>query len=288
MSTRPIEVPVQSAWLAALLLLALVRTARPSPIELGVDPGLPFTTEQLAQALAPRVSGSSIAPLTVTAHGEGAARVDARGVTRVVTFGDRTGYAAARVVALAIYDLLLVEPNPPVLARLDDRARPEPARSMVRLAALGGVMKGAGSAQPLGLTVSVALTVALGGRLHGRVSVGSWWAPERDPMSVNAGLQAWPIRIGAGARWGHVHVVAGPIVMPYVLSGAVYRRGATVGLGASADAGLRIGRGLRLVAAGGLDAFANQIEVRTNGARVFATPRIALSVALGLAVEVGP
>jgi hypothetical protein len=75
--------------------------------------------------------------------------------------------------------------------------------------------------------------------------------------------------------------------MPYVLSGTAHARGVIAGVGASADAGLRVGRGLRLVASGGLDAFAKRVEVRNFGELIFSTPRVALSVALGLAVEVG-
>jgi hypothetical protein len=278
---------VPSAWLATVVLVTLVGTARSSPIELGVGPGLPFTTEQLEQALASRVGDSSIARLTVTAHGEGAADIAAGGLTRVVPFGDRTGYAAARVVALAIYDLLLVEATPPALARLDDRANAVLARPMVQLAALAGAMKGAGTAQPLGLALSVALTWPVSDRLCGRVSAGSWWVPEGEPTPANAGLQAWPLRISAGLRRGGVDLVAGPIVMPYVLSGTVHTRGVVAGAGASADAGLRVSRGMRLVASGGLDVFANRVEVRNNREPIFSTPRVALSVALGLAIEVG-
>ena len=117
---------------------------------------------------------------------------------------------------------------------------------------------------------------------------GSWWVPEGNPIPANAGLQAWPLRISAGFRCGGVDLVAGPIVMPYVLSGTAHARGVVAGVGGSADAGLRVGRGLRLVASGGLDVFANRVEVRNNGQPIFTTPRVALSVALGLAIEVGP
>jgi hypothetical protein len=76
--------------------------------------------------------------------------------------------------------------------------------------------------------------------------------------------------------------------MPYVLSGTTPRRGAFVGLGASVDAALRVARGLRLVGTGGLDVFANRIEIQNNHEPIFATPRVALSLLLGFAVEVGP
>src|SRR5262249_10734105 len=169
-SPRPREVTVRSLWLLTLTLVARVSLAQSAPI---VDPRLPFTIDELEQALAPRVAASSIASLIVTAEGEGEARISPAGMTRVVALGNRTGYPAARVVALVIYDLLLVEPTLPVLARLDDRARPAD-RLAVQLTALGGVARGLGAAEPPGLTLSVALTTALGDRLRGRISVSKW------------------------------------------------------------------------------------------------------------------
>ena len=275
---------MRSVWLFTLALVARVGLAQSAPM---VDPGLPFTLEELEQALAPRVSAPSLASLIVTAEGEGAARVSAAGMTRVVAFGNRTGYPAARVIALAIYDLLLVDPTLPVLARLDERARPAD-RPAVQLTALGGVARGLGAAEPPGLTLSVALTAALGDRLLGRISFATWSIPERPPNPISAGLEAWPIRIGAGIRRGDAHVIAGPTALPYTLSGTAHQRGVLIGLGASADASLRIGLGFRLVVACGLDALANRVELRNNGALVLATPRVLLWGALGVAVEVGP
>jgi hypothetical protein len=277
-------VTVRSLWLFTLALVARVGLAQSAPT---VDPTLPFTIEELEQALAARGAPSSIASLVVTAEGEGAARIAAADMTRVVAFGNRIGYPAARVVALAIYDLLLVEPMLPVLARLDERARPTD-RPVVQLAALGGVARGVGAAEPPGVTLSVALTAALGDRLRGRISVSTWSIPEHPPSPISAGLKAWPIRIGAGIRRGDAHVIAGPTALPYTLSGTAHQSGVLVGLGASADASLWIGLGFRLVVACGFDVLANRVELRNNGALMFATPRVLLSGALGIAIEVGP
>ena len=80
-----------------------------------VDPGLPFSTGELAQALLARLSPTDEpGPPRLKVEPAGADAVVDRGrrpERRVVQIGERTGPAAARVVALVIAELLSDDPR---------------------------------------------------------------------------------------------------------------------------------------------------------------------------------
>ena len=79
-----------------------------------VDPGLPFSTGELAQALLARLSpADEPGPprLKVEPAGADAVSIQVGDRSRVVQIGERTGPAAARVVALVIAELLSDGPD---------------------------------------------------------------------------------------------------------------------------------------------------------------------------------
>ena len=84
-------------------------TAPPAPIT-AVDPGagLPFSTAELEQALLARLSPADARPRRVEGRARRRRRVTIQvgDRSRVVTIGERTGPAAARIVALVIAELL--------------------------------------------------------------------------------------------------------------------------------------------------------------------------------------
>ena len=127
------------------------------------------------------------------------------------------------------------------------------------------------------------------GRLLVGVSAGYWRTPTaRASQPGESTLAAWPVRVSAGLALGRFEFSLGPVMAPYSVTGAVPRSGVLVGGGLAALLALPLLRGLRLLAGGGCDAFANRTAT-TVGAKdlTFASPRVAPWIGLGLAWEIG-
>jgi hypothetical protein len=240
--------------------------------------GVPFASSELVEAIRVRVplAGPPLhVRVTSTAAG---VRVAAAGGARDVALGDRSGADAARLVALAASDLLAIDSSiaaapADVTARVAPAAAPISADTTTSLAVLAsaaawnGVLGGltAELAFPLGAWV---IAADLGG--------GSSFGGQIELVDAEA-------RLGIGRRIGPFELRLDAVAEPlFVTTGA---GDFTALLGGGASVRLRIPvETMRVVIAGGADAFATQTEYRTAGADALTTPRIAPWLRLGLEV----
>ncbi len=277
------------------------------------DPeALPFSPDELqaavtARLLSPAENGDT-PPARVEPAGPGAVTVHVGTRSRVVAVGDRTGAAAARVVALVIAELLTTGepasgPAPTVAGSAAAAGAPPPTASPPttvttapaplsaaprgpRLSATGGLSKGIGADEPLSGTADLDVLFALPGRLRLAPSAGLVFLPTRHPgawdqVSYIAGV----VRALFGASFGPVDVLGGPFGAVYSIGGATPHAGALFGGEAMARLTAPISTRLRLTVTGRADAYGNRTRVQFLYGSSFATPRVALAIGVGLAWE---
>ena len=111
--------------LALVVHLALIGRARADAPALQLEGELPFTEAELREALEPRLPDAQVpASSTVVVRGDGpqvVLELGARGAA--LALGQARGPDAARIVVLALLDLMLAEPPPRARATV----RREPA-----------------------------------------------------------------------------------------------------------------------------------------------------------------
>jgi hypothetical protein len=278
---------------------------RPRP----ADPSaLPFSDAELQQALLARLLPSADAPGPPGAHlapaGPGAVSVRVGGQTRVVVIGERTGAAAARVVALVIAELLsagapeaattpagapALRPEEPTAAPPTLRENFRPALpdgpSVWRLAVTGGASKGFASDELAAATLDADLMkVRPDSRWRLSPSLGLTFIPTRnagtlDEVSFVSGLA----RLLGGTSRGPVDVLAGPFGSAYAIGGATTHSGLLVGGEAMARVTAPLSPSLRLAAEVRVDGYANRVRVLWADGGAYATPRVGVGVGVGLA-----
>lgn len=304
---------------AALALVAAPRSARaedvtageppPAPIA-AVDPGLPFSTGELAQALLARLAPadeSGPPRLKVEPAGADAVTIQVGDRSRVVQIGERTGPAAARVVALVIAELLsddaetapddgAAAPAPAVtVARSqDERAAPVlSAPSSVasgpspppRLCVTGGATKGLGTDELLAGTIDADVVLRYGPS-WARVapSAGLVLMPTRhDGTFDEVGFRSAVGRLLAGGGFGALELLGGPFAAAYSITGATEHAGVLFGGEALARFTLPLSRRLSLVTAMRVDVYANRVRVHWVDGGGYATPRAGVALGVGLA-----
>ena len=255
--------------LTVALLLAGGEAAAERAIAIDLDPGVPLSQRELADALRVRIAptGEPV-HVTVTASERGVV-VGARGGSRVVDLGDRRGGDAARLVALAAVDLLFddLAAPPAVVAEVAPRADNRWTIGLVGMAA-----------QWSGTLAGVALDL--------RIPYGSWFA------AVDAGggelvdgtlhLTGGVVRASVGRRMGRLDLRGGATVAPINVADGAGDTTVLVGAGVSARVRFPVDA-FDLVLAGGADAFATRTEYRIASMTV-ATPWLAPWVGLGIEV----
>ena len=280
--------------------------AAPAP-RFPTDPdALPFSEIELQQALLARLLPSEGEPgpaaARVAAAGPGTVSVRVGDQTRVVVVGDRTGTAAARVVALVIAELMSVRTTSPVTApvgapALSAELGPTTATAVRtssdaapggrpwRLSATGGASKGVGGDELVAATLDSDLVIPLrDGRWRLSPSVGLKYTPTRDAGTFHeVSFRSVVARLLGGAAWGPVDLLAGPFVSAYAIGGATTHRAFLFGGEAMARVAAPLSRTLRLAVEGRLDGYANRVSTFWLGGGAYATPRVGLGIGLGLA-----
>lgn len=299
---------------AGLALAAVGRPASgqelPAPITM-VDPSTaPFSSAELGQALLARLfPGEDAGPpqVRIAPAGNGAVTVEVGERSRLVTLGDRTGPAAARVVALVIAELMsdaaeseakraaAAPPPPRVTAATASTlppesvvAAPSPAptgsTAPLRLYLTGGVAKGAGAEELLAATVDADLTVPLVGRLRLAPSAGLVYTPTRNPGSWNeVSFSSAVARLLGGGSLGVLDLYGGPFVARYSIDGANPHDGVLFGAEVLARVAAPLSRRTRLVVATRGHAYGNRVRVVWADGHGYATPRLELTIGVGLA-----
>ena len=242
-------------------------------IAVDVPAAAPFDARELRHALALRLPpGGARVEVRVALGHAGLVQIIAGERAREIDVAGLHGAAAARLVALAASDLLLDD-----LAVAPPAAAAGRASSAMTVGALGAV-----SSWPHALAgAAVDVAVASGSRLVA-VELGG-------ATLIAAGLRMTTMtaRIGAGLRPHEaVELRAGVTLAPVFVSDGAGDRTALVGGHAAVRLRFALQARVRMIVAAGADVFATRTEYRVGGMPVFATPRIAPS--LGLGIEVTP
>jgi hypothetical protein len=305
--------------LAAAIRPALAQepptSAPPAPVTL-VDPeSVPFSSAELAQALLARFFASEeasqprirIAPASV-----GAVVVEAGDRRRVVSLAERTGPAAARVVALVIVELLSDaahdgesndagdEPTSPAVNVSPDSkgvpaaalvAVPSPAPSgsalPTRLCVTGGMTRGTGKEELLAYAADADLILPIQyGGVRLAPSAGFVFMPTRNAGNWHeVSYKAGTARLLGGTSLGPVDLFGGPIATGYSIGGINPHAGIVFGAEALARVSVPLSRNARLALAARANYYVDRVRVLFADGTGYATPRFELSLGLGLSWE---
>ncbi len=289
------------------------RAEEPAPITLVEPETLPFSSAELTQALLARLftadDGAAPPGFRIAPAGAGTVSVQIGEHSRVVAIGDRSGPAAARVVALVIAELLSgagaeaapdegaaapAAPTATVLraasespGRIEATAPAAPAdRSLVpRLCVAGGATKGTGSEELLAGTLDADVVLPIGGGwARFAPSAGVTVMPSRNLGSFNeVSFRAGAARLLAGGSWGPFELLGGPFVTAFSIGGSTEHSGILFGGEALARVSTPISHRVRVFATVRADAYANRVRVVWTVDNGYATPRIGLAIGVGLA-----
>jgi hypothetical protein len=265
----------------AVSLTIVALTAASAHAEVVVEPGVPFTAPELIAALT--IRGAAAHDVVVRAVSPTAVELRTSVGRQRVDIGTAHGPAAARLVALQLTPLaeaITYAPTAHVTARL---VPPSHSRWELGISVGGG--HGA-AALDFGLTeVRADATWVRGpwrwggslGWLHG---LGKSADPS-DPATADFAIA----RGVAGLAVGPIEIVGGPELIAYRASAA--SAGVTAGLGGGLRAQFASSARWHMIASADIDAFRHRIVIAHDGVPFAATPRVALTAALG-AVWEGP
>ena len=246
-----------------MLLLAV-----PAAADVAVGEGVPFTAGELDAALAPR--GIELHAGTIRMVAPTTVEVTTANGRDHVELGGAHGPAAARLVALHLVDAAEIDAPPAI-----------PPRAARRIAVASGVGRGTSA---IDLTMLALRVDATWGRGPWRWGASAGWlhglAKAEDPAQpVDANISI--VRAVAGAGVGRVELVGGPALVAYTSVAA----GVTWGLGGGAR--VRLAGTARWSAIASLDAdvFGHRVVVAFDGVDFAATPRVAVTAALGIRWE---
>jgi hypothetical protein len=258
---------------------------------------LPFTATELAEVVSARLSLAQrpdATPARVGPAGPGGIDLQVAQRRSRVDVGTRTGVVAARLVALALVDLMTREsapapvPAPAPASRLAASA-PAPRETNQRATPLRtslafDVSRGLAREEPIayGFTADA---LSDRGRLALGVGLGVSAAPaQHEGRADEASFHAASARFWGGVGGGRFDAVLGPFIAGYQLGGPLARSGVLAGAGAMLRMRQALGARSWLTASIRADGFANRFRVSVGDASPsFATPRVALALAVGLA-----
>jgi len=263
-------VVISALVLAATLVTFPAAAARAGGVRVALAGDLPCARGELIEALTLRITTTDA--IAVQATGD---RVQIRIAdrTRELDLGGVRGAAAARLIALAAADLILIE---------EPAGAPAPPAPVPWGRIAVGARLSTGAA-PKG-TFAVDLTL---GRRPPRVAVELGVGTNSSGATgVGVSLLAVPVR-AAIAFGNDVELRAGAVAIPHVVDYAGYHH-TDVLWGAGLEGRGRIALdSAYLVLSAGLDVFANQLEYRYDGTGVLVTPRVQIWSGLGVAWELG-
>jgi hypothetical protein len=289
------------------MLVADARGAA-APIRLIVLGALPFTEGELVDAVAIRLPLDAEAKRTVSVRpaGEDAVSIEVESKRRVIVLlGDR-GAQAARRVALAILDLALDAADLPPLGP-ESRLKPAPTTSVAvtnpalhiepshwtaraRIAALGGASRAAATDATINVSGIIDGSIALAESLRLGFGAGYTRGTRTSIDAFALSLDSFPLRAGLSyvLPTPQIEIRASGIVTPYAVSAGP---ASTSGANAGAELALLyfqpISDDLDAAAAIGVDGYATRDEFHVHGKSAFATERVAVWAAIGVAWEIG-
>jgi hypothetical protein len=325
-------VRVRAGGVVLLALLVVATPARgetadatPATVTLVQPEALPFSQDDLQQALLARLAPmgeaapageAGLPSASVEPAGAGAVTVHVGGRSRVVVMGERSGAGAARVVALAIAELVSADAEPeaagttaaetPSVVATGVAATSAPPATFVavapapateaesgrmpRLCVTAGVAKGTNADELWAGALDVDLVMPWGsGLLRFAPSAGLTVMPTHSGGTIDqVSFVGVPLRALVGPRLGLLDVLGGPVVSPYRIGGALPHAGVLLGGEAMARLAVPLWDRLLVIADARVDAFADRARVMFAGGQTYATPRVGLSAGVGLAWDWTP
>jgi hypothetical protein len=273
---------------------------------------LPFSEGLLRDAVSARhplaegPASASAPAVIVRPAGVGWVAIETPARQQQLALAGRPAPEAARLVALAVLDVLRPALPPPAggagpgaeagAGAIRQAARPIPraGRAAVGVALLPGASLGfSGNAASFEPTLELTWWSARRwgpGRLGAAGALGFSRAVSRlrirfdDPRFT---LDTVPLRLGPRWGWRWLDLGGGAVVRAYRTAGLDGGRGATAGGFLSARAGLPLFGGLRAVAGVGADAVTRSLDFRAAGLSLMRTRHVIPWLGLGLAWE-GP
>lgn len=264
--------------LSAAALVCAARAARADIPAIDIGPGAGIDSAQLHDALRGRIEhAGTLPPVHIEAIPGGVAIVVA-GHRREVPLGGATGLEAARLVALAMVDLL----DEPAAAdgadedRNNDAADEPTPPAPLEVAVLGGAAQWSGMLATAGIDMTVPVA---GHRIGVEVAGGSLVT---GTLHLDAGL----LRLSAVGRSGIFEARGSLVAAPIRAGDDDGDTTVLFGAGASVRARLPLSGNARFVIAAGTDVFATRTEYSVGGMALAATPWLAPWMTLGF--EVAP
>jgi hypothetical protein len=275
----------------------------PAPITV-VDPAaVPFSSADLVNALLARLTpeGEAGPPRVQVAPADaGAVDVQVGDRSRRVALGERIGPAAARVVALVIAELMSSGPEVESEDDADDDAAPvspvvtvsappappaDPGAPPPRLYVTSGLARGVGSEELLAGTIDADLAMPIGrSGLRLAPSAGLVYMPTRDAGTWReVSFASGTARMLAGRTFGVLDLFGGPFVAGYSVGGATEHAGVLFGAEALARVAIPLSQRTRLVFATRVHAYGNRVRVLFADGWAYSTPRLELTIGVGLA-----
>jgi hypothetical protein len=305
--------PRRPASLAAALGLAAALAARgdrgagawaAEPPAIAVDlpaaEPLPFTSAELASAVDPRLAdagGTAPGPISLVWVGPDVLEVRAPARRRAVELGGARGAAAARLVALAIVDVVRPQGGGAIAAPAAD-----PGTAQVIAAAPAAPRAPDGSALALAAWTAVNATATSAGLSLEPMVEAAWRLGGDDGQAGGQGVAAQvgygvgrgvvggtrftlhfvPARLGAWAQRGRWRVGGGLSARPYVTAGLDGGAGVLWGGHVDGRATFALGRGFAVLAIAGLEANATAVDFRVGGRSLLRTGRLVPWAGAGL------
>jgi hypothetical protein len=194
----------------ALLISVLVPSLAAAGPSYTVDPAVPFTAHDLAEAVQLRTDARP--DVRVTRVGDGLL-VEVGDAHQVVDVNAREPHDVARVVALVVVSLVDATPAPvpspeETPAALTTTAAPAPAPSRWSMRAAVGLSRDDGGTFATPLTGGLSYQLAPFARLAASVTYMKATAPRRD-------TGVFPFRLGVEGRAGALGVELGAMMIPY-------------------------------------------------------------------------
>ena len=154
-----------------------------------------------------------------------------------------------------------------------------------RLYVTSGVAKGVGSEELLAGTVDADLALPVGrSGLRLAPSAGLVYMPTRNAGTWGeVSFASASARLLAGGSFGVVDLFGGPFVAGYSVGGATEHAGVLFGAEALARVAMPLSRRTRLVFATRAHAYGNRVRVLFADGGAYSTPRLELTIGVGLA-----
>jgi hypothetical protein len=247
----------------------------------------PFSSADLAEAIrirCPRADGKTV-PVAVRWAAAGVIAAEAAGRHRQVSLGEESGVAAARLVAIAVLDVVRPLPGEAEPTTLTGTLPPaEPADRARLVLALGFGLGRGGTSAGFAVEPALSLEFGFGSRPGPRLGVHGelgYFEGRGRVSGKTFTLRMLPARVGPTVTLDRFAFSAGALLRPYFTSGWDGGRGWQWGGYAAASMHLPLRGSFGVRVALGLDLPADVLDFRVLGSTLLETGRLVPWVRVG-------